>query len=76
MTAYPQKPPLTQDELVALSKKLDEAMNAKELKAVHDWTKTFERHWSHQIDRIKERAERMARERSPESCNPDKSNKE
>lgn len=33
-------------------------LQAKELKAVHDWAKKFERHWSHQLDRIKERAER------------------
>jgi hypothetical protein len=35
-------------------------LEAKELKMVHDWTKKFERHWSHQLDRIKERAERKA----------------
>ena len=34
------------------------------LRSVHDWVKTFERFWSHQIDRIKERAERKAAERS------------
>jgi DNA-binding transcriptional ArsR family regulator len=31
--------------------------NAKELKPVHDWVKTYERFWMHQLDRIKERAE-------------------
>ena len=31
--------------------------NAKELKPVHDWVKTYERFWIHQLDRIKERAE-------------------
>jgi len=36
-------------------------LEAKGLKAVHDWTKKFEQHWSHQLDRIKERAERRAR---------------
>jgi DNA-binding transcriptional ArsR family regulator len=36
-------------------------LEAKELKAVHDWAKKFEQHWSHQLDRIKERAERRAR---------------
>jgi DNA-binding transcriptional ArsR family regulator len=36
-------------------------LEAKELKAVHDWAKKFEQHWSHQLDRIKERAEHRAR---------------
>jgi DNA-binding transcriptional ArsR family regulator len=36
-------------------------LEAKELKIVHDWAKKFEQHWSHQLDRIKERAERRAR---------------
>jgi DNA-binding transcriptional ArsR family regulator len=35
-------------------------LNAEKLKAVHDWTKAFERHWSHQLDRIKRRAEGRA----------------
>ena len=42
-------------------------LNAKELKPVHDWVKVYERFWTHQLDRIKIRAEqkmaeRMARE--------------
>ena len=32
-------------------------LNAKELKPVHDWVKTYERFWAHQLDRIKVRAE-------------------
>jgi DNA-binding transcriptional ArsR family regulator len=36
-------------------------LNAKELKPVHDWVINFERYWTHQLDRIKERAERRAR---------------
>jgi hypothetical protein len=32
-------------------------LNAKELKPVHDWVKTYELYWTHQLDRIKERAE-------------------
>src|SRR5436190_21118955 len=35
-------------------------LNAEKLKAVHDWVKTFERFWGHQLQRIKERAERQA----------------
>jgi len=38
-------------------------LNAAKLKPVHDWVKTFERYWTHQIDHIKERAERKALER-------------
>lgn len=32
-------------------------LNAKELKPVHDWVKNYERFWTNQLDRIKERAE-------------------
>ena len=34
------------------------------LKPVHDWVKTFERYWSHQLGRIKARAEQKVAERS------------
>jgi DNA-binding transcriptional ArsR family regulator len=36
-------------------------LEARALKSVHDWTKKFEQHWSHQLDRIKQRAEHRAR---------------
>lgn len=36
-------------------------LNAQEIKAVHDWTRTFERFWTHHLDRIKQRAEAKAR---------------
>jgi DNA-binding transcriptional ArsR family regulator len=36
-------------------------LNAGQLKPIHDWVKTFERFWKHQLDRIKERAEEMAK---------------
>jgi len=39
-------------------------LNARELKPVHDWIKHFERYWSHQLGRIKERAELRAREQA------------
>jgi DNA-binding transcriptional ArsR family regulator len=35
-------------------------LNAAELKPVHDWVKTFEQYWTHQLGQIKERAERKA----------------
>ena len=37
-------------------------LEAEKLKAVHDWAKSFENLWDHQLDRIKQRAERTARE--------------
>jgi DNA-binding transcriptional ArsR family regulator len=37
-------------------------LEAKELKRVHDWTEKFEQHWNQQLDRIKQRAERRARD--------------
>ena len=40
------------------------SLNPVELKIVHDWVKPFERFWSQQLDRIKERAERIAAERA------------
>jgi DNA-binding transcriptional ArsR family regulator len=39
-------------------------LNAQELKPVHDWAKKFEEFWTHQLDRIKHRAEQKARETS------------
>jgi len=38
-------------------------LNAKGLKPVHDWVKVFERYWTHQVDQIKQLAERKALER-------------
>jgi DNA-binding transcriptional ArsR family regulator len=43
---------------------------ARKLKPVHDWVKSFEQLWSHQLDRIKERAEQRAREQSRPSMAP------
>ena len=31
--------------------------NAEAIHPLHEWTETFERYWSHQLDRVKERAE-------------------
>jgi DNA-binding transcriptional ArsR family regulator len=33
-------------------------VNGEKLKTIHDWAKTFERFWAHQLVRIKEQAER------------------
>ena len=45
-------------------------LNGRRLKPVHDWVKHYERFWSHQIDRIKQRAERRAREQSRQQQQP------
>jgi DNA-binding transcriptional ArsR family regulator len=39
-------------------------LNAHELKPVYNWIKSYERFWSHQLSRIKQRAEQQARDRS------------
>lgn len=39
-------------------------LDAKELRPVHDWVTTYEHFWTHQLGRIKERAERKMPERS------------
>lgn len=31
--------------------------NAEGIRPLHEWTETFERYWSHQLNRVKERAE-------------------
>src|ERR1700743_1051146 len=35
--------------------------NAEAIRPLHEWTRTFERFWQHQLIRVKERAEAMAR---------------
>jgi DNA-binding transcriptional ArsR family regulator len=35
-------------------------LNRDQLKPVQDWLKTLERHWEHQLDRIRARAEQRA----------------
>jgi len=37
--------------------------NAEATRPLYEWTKTFERFWAHQLDRIKERAEAKSLER-------------
>ncbi len=39
--------------------------NAEAIRPLHEWTATFERYWSHQLNRVKERAERLAAQQSP-----------
>lgn len=41
-------------------------LNAEELKPVHDWISTYERYWTNQLQRIKQMAEKKAREQRDE----------
>ena len=45
-------------------------INGEVMKPIYDWARTFERFWSHQLDRIKERAERKAKEKPPKEIKP------
>jgi DNA-binding transcriptional ArsR family regulator len=48
-------------------------LNAKELKPVHDWVKTYERFWTHQLDKVKQRAEQKMMQRiERENQSPEK----
>lgn len=38
--------------------------NAEAIRPLHEWTKTFERYWNHQLNRVKERAEAQAKRQS------------
>src|SRR6266516_4753066 len=46
-------------------------LEAGGLKHVHEWVGKFERLWSHQLGRIKERAERKAREKPRAAAPPE-----
>jgi DNA-binding transcriptional ArsR family regulator len=39
-------------------------LEASQLRPVYDWIRTFERFWTHQLDRVKERAEAAAGRRA------------
>lgn len=43
------------------------SVNGQELQTVYDWVKGYERFWEHQLQRIRERAEREARSRQHQS---------
>ncbi len=44
--------------------------NAAAIRPLHDWTETFERYWQHQLNRVKERAERVQAEIDPDGNPP------
>jgi DNA-binding transcriptional ArsR family regulator len=41
-----------------------------QLKPIHDWVKDYERYWNHQIDSIKDRAEKKAMQRIEKENQP------
>jgi len=43
--------------------------NAAAIRPLHEWAATFERYWQHQLIRVKQRAEAMAAQESP-NLNP------
>jgi len=45
--------------------------NAEAIKPLYEWSQFFEKFWSHQLGRIKERAEAKAREREQQSNRKD-----
>jgi DNA-binding transcriptional ArsR family regulator len=47
--------------------------NAHAIRPLHEWAETFERYWSHQLDRVKQRAEARMKQR-PEKENSPKEN--
>jgi DNA-binding transcriptional ArsR family regulator len=47
-------------------------LNAERLRPIHDWVRTFERFWDHQLDRIKERAKRRAGAKSVQERNSER----
>jgi DNA-binding transcriptional ArsR family regulator len=44
-------------------------LNAENLRPIHDWVKTYERFWSHQLQRIKVVAEAKAKIPNSETSN-------
>jgi DNA-binding transcriptional ArsR family regulator len=45
--------------------------NALAIRPLHEWAGTFERYWQHQLNRVKELAEAMVRQDSPDLNSPD-----
>jgi DNA-binding transcriptional ArsR family regulator len=50
--------------------------NSEAIRPLHEWAGTFERYWQHQLIRVKERAEAMVRQGSPDSKPPEPKSKE
>ena len=50
--------------------------NADGIRPLHEWTGFFERYWSHQLNRVKERAERKAADRAADLARNGKTKEE
>ena len=50
-------------------------LNYEQLRPVYDWVKLFEQHWQHQLDRIRTRAERQARQLAEQASQKSKPSK-
>ncbi len=50
-------------------------MNAEPLRAVHEWTRQFERFWTEHLQQIKQRAEASARAKELKESNKPKENR-
>ena len=48
--------------------------NAAAIRPLHEWTETFERFWSHQLLRVKDRAEALERQQDTSPSQPKKEN--
>jgi DNA-binding transcriptional ArsR family regulator len=44
--------------------------NAEAIRPLNEWSATFERYWQHQLNRVRERAEKMTAEASPDLRSP------
>ena len=44
--------------------------NAQGIRPLHEWAETFERYWSHQLNRVKERAEAKMRNLTEQEKSP------
>jgi DNA-binding transcriptional ArsR family regulator len=43
------------------------SLDAEAIRPLHEWTRTFERFWRNQLQRVKERAEKEAAAKKPSS---------
>ena len=50
--------------------------NADSIRPLHEWAREFERYWSNQLNRVKERAEKRAADKAAASDSIDKNEEE
>ena len=62
-------------DLVKMAEKMRvERSSESELKPVHDWVNTYERFWTHQLSRIKQRAKQASRQQQSQQYKSEKEN--